>query len=57
MYHIRGLRSLYNKASRAKEACHSLVTGHLHEPLLVNRMRHCLRSFHRTTQTIYHTSQ
>ena len=31
MHHIRWLRSLYDKAQRAKQAYHSLVTGHLHE--------------------------
>ena len=33
MHHIRGLRSLHDKASGAKQAYHSLVTGHLHEQL------------------------
>ena len=57
MHHIRGLRSLYDKASRAKQAYHSLVTGHLHEQLLVASMKHRLNSLHQTTETMHHTAK
>ena len=57
MRHIRGLRSLYDQASRAKQAYHSLVTGHLHEQLLVARMRRRLNSLHQTVETMYHTAK
>ena len=57
VHHIRGLRSLYVKALGAKQAYHSLVTGHLHDQLLVARMRHRLNSLHWTTETMYYTAK
>ena len=57
MHLIRGLRSFYDKALGAKEAYHSLVTGHLYDQLLVARMRHRLNSLHLTIETMYYTTK
>ena len=59
MHHIHRLRSHFNKSLRAKQAYHSLVTGHLHKQLLVARIRHRVNSLHhdRKTKTICHAAK
>ena len=57
MQHIRVLRSLYDSASGAKQAYHSLVTRQLQDQLLVACMWHRLKVLHSTTVTTYYTAK